>query len=308
MRLNDRLRHRTSRLIGQGFSNQNDRVLSAVGELQCKVSSLLPPKGLNDAEFSIFSQWGEDGIIQHLLATVEILEPVFVEIGVGDYSECNTRFLATQSNWSGLAVDMRSDHVDLISRKELDWRYGIEAVVETVTAGNINQLLRDRGVSRDLGLLSIDVDGQDYWIFSAIEEVDPRIVVIEYNAVFGDEHAVTVPRAVDAALAYRDPTGIWFGASLPALVTRATEKGYVFVGCESHGANAFFVRRDLAEGLPTPSLTDGFRPSRFRTSRSESGSLDLEPSRTAKLRRVERLPLVELPGHRQTTVGEVFGL
>ena len=122
------------------------------------------------------------------------------------------------------------------------------------------------GFTGDIGLISIDVDGIDYWIWDAIDVVSPRIVVIEFNSVFGCDHPVTVPYdpAFDCTVAHS--SRLYFGASLPALVALGKRKGYRFVGCESHGANAFFVRDDVGRKLPRRTARDGYVSSRFRSS------------------------------------------
>ena len=149
--------------------------------------------GFHDAEFSTFSQWGEDGIIQYLLARTDLGDLSFVEFGVESYREANTRFLLMKDNWRGLIIDADSHHIEFIRQSQLAWRHDITAVSTFVTAGNINRLLLDNGKLGDIGLLSIDIDGNDYWVLKAITAVRPRIIICEYNSVFGSRRAVSVP-------------------------------------------------------------------------------------------------------------------
>jgi len=285
-----------------------DPTLLAVGELRSHLNRVHPPAGIKEAEFKVFSQWNEDGILAYLTQAVACPERTFVEIGVQDYAESNTRFLATSGNWSGICIDDGVAHVDFIRRQELDWRYGVIAVSAFVTTDNINKLIRDGGLTGDIGLLSVDVDGQDYWLWDAVTEISPRVVVVEYNAVLGLDAAVTVPQRDDFSIFAAHPSGIYFGASLPALVDLGRRKGYRFVGCESHGANAFFVRDDVCGDLPSLTAEQGFVENRFRTSRSDAGLLDFETDRRTKLRRISDLPLVDVTTGATRSVASVYGV
>jgi hypothetical protein len=250
---------------------------------------------LADYEFKAYSQWGEDGIIQHLIRCVPIAHPVFVEFGVESYTESNTRFLLTQNNWSGLVLDGGGENIATIKKDPIYWRHNLKAVEAFVKCDNINSLLRNNGLTGEIGLLSIDVDGNDYWIWEAIDAVNPAIVIVEYNARFGPERAVTVPYDPTFIRAEAHYSMIYYGASLAALTALGRRKGYAFVGANRAGNNAFFVRRDLKpETLPEITAGDGFVPCQFRESRDESGHLAfLSPAEEAAI--LDRLPLTVVP-------------
>ena len=300
----DRLR----RLLKPKSSVDVDPTLLAIGELRSHLNRVHPPTGIREAEFKVFSQWNEDGILAYLTRAVPRPQRTFVEIGVQDYSESNTRFLATSANWSGICIDNGVAHVEFVRRQGLDWRYGVRAVSAFVTTHNVNKLIRDGGPTGDIGLLSVDVDGQDYWLWEAVIDISPRVVVVEYNAILGLEAAVTVPQQDDFSYFEAHPSGIYFGASLPALVALGRQKGYRFAGCESHGANAFFVRDDVSGALPHLTAEQGFVESRFRTSRSDTGVLDFETDRRAKLRRISDLPLMDVTTGVLGSVASVYEL
>ena len=118
------------------------------------------------------------------------------------------------------------------------------AVEAFVTRDNINALIVWQGIASEIGLLSIDLDGNDYWVWRAIDVVSPAIVVVEYNHRFGRDLAVTIPYDENFKRGGRYPV-YYFGASLKALCLLGGRKGYAFVGCNSAGNNAFFVRKDL---------------------------------------------------------------
>ncbi len=250
---------------------------------------------LRASEFKVFSQWGEDGIIQFLLRHVPVARPLFVEFGVQNFTEANTRFLLTNNNWSGLIMDGSESDIDYVRRDPIYWRYNLKAVRAFVTRENINQLLRDNGVEGEIGLLSIDIDGNDYWVWEQITVVTPAIVVVEYNARFGAERAVTVPYAADFERTRAHHSNIYYGASLAALVALGRRKGYAFVGTNSAGNNAFFVRADLRpETLPEQTPSHGYTASQFRETRDENGRLTFaSPQEEAAI--LHSLPLVEVP-------------
>jgi hypothetical protein len=272
-----------------------ERIQEALGRIEARQLHSLPAQPLHAAEFRAFSQWGEDGIIQHLIRHVPIGRRAFVEFGVQDYRESNTRFLLVNDNWSGVVFDGDASNIQAIQREDLYWRHDLKAQCAFVTRDNINELLRQTDLSGDIGLLSIDIDGNDYWVWEAIDAVSPRIVVCEYNARWGPERAVTIPYDPSFVRGRAHHSMIYYGASLAALRGLGRRKGYAFVGCCSAGNNAFFVRRDvLGNGLRELTAVEGFFPARFREARDERGRLRfLDPVEETKI--LERLPVVELP-------------
>jgi len=247
-------------------------VQEALGRIESRQTSNIKSDNLNDYEFRVFSQWGEDGIIQHLVRNLDIPRKHFVEFGVEDYRESNTRFLLVNNNWSGLVMDAGAANIQRITRDPIYWAYDLKPVQAFITRDNINELLRENDVTGEIGLLSIDIDGNDFWIWQAIDVINPIIVVIEYNHRFGPQAAVTIPYKEKFDRTRTDHAPIYFGASLQALCWLAKRKGYVFVGCSSNGVNAFFVRRDKQ---PTQirelSPEEGYFEGRFSESFDENG-------------------------------------
>lgn len=248
------------------------RVQEALGRIEARQCA--PAPNFAASEFRAFSQWGEDGLIQFLIRQVEIQNQIFVEFGVESYVEANTRFLLTNNNWSGLVIDGSADNVRRIKKSAIYWQHNLKAVEAFVTRENINALLVENGLSGAIGLLSIDVDGNDYWIWQAIDAVTPAILVLEYNARFGAEEAVTVPYDSQFTRARAHHSLVYYGASLRALTQLSKEKGYALVGCNTAGNNAFFVREDLRPAaLPARSVAEAFVPCQFREARGVDGSL-----------------------------------
>lgn len=176
------------------FARQLDSLRLQNGKLLCKeLFSGREIKSLKDAEFQVFSQWGDDGIIQYLIKNTDIQNETFIEFGVQDYTESNTRFLLMNNNWKGLILDSSEPYMKIVKEDPLYWRHDLNAVCAFITTDNVNSLFTDNGFRNNIGLLSIDIDGNDYWVWEKINSVDPDIVIVEYNSVFGFSKAVAVP-------------------------------------------------------------------------------------------------------------------
>jgi hypothetical protein len=249
---------------------------------------------LRDYEFKVFSQWGEDGIIQRLIATVPIANTTFIEFGVEDFSESNCRFLMINDHWRGFVLDASQRAIAKLQSAEWLWKYDLRAKCAVVTRENVNELLQSSGFDRDLGILSIDVDGIDYWLLEALDAFAPRILIMEYNSLFGKERKIAVP--YDASFSRREKhySDLYFGASLPALAHLAAKKGYSLVGTENTGTNAFFVRTDLlGADVKALSVDEAFVESRVRQSRDREGRLDYLPAE-ARFAAIKGLPVVNV--------------
>lgn len=264
-------------------------------------------RALSDVEFRGFSQWGEDGIIDWLMEHLPGIPETFVEFGVEDYRESNTRLLLMLRNWRGLVMDGSADHVMSIKGQDIYWRHDLTAECAFIDKDNINQLIASSGLRGDIGLLSVDIDGNDYWVWEAIEMVRPAVVVCEYNAVFGDVHRISVPYNADFQRTRAHHSNLYFGASLPALTHLGERKGYCFVGTNSNGCNAFFVRKDCAESVVAVIGEIRSYPSRFREARDASGQLTF--ARGAQRADVIRhLPVFDFSIGRARPLAELGGL
>lgn len=281
--------------------NATDRLLMSQGALLKRSTD---QDDFSDHGFKVFSQWDEDGLIQYLIDRCEIPNRVFVEIGVGDYRECNTRFLLFNNRWSGFAFEGTADDVSRIRSSDWYWRYPLEARHAFVTVENINKLFASVGLEGDIGLLSIDVDGVDYWIWKALEIVSPRIVICEYNGIFGPNAAVTVPYSADFDRMRQHYSGLYAGASISALRRLSAEKGYTFVGTNVGGNNAFFVRNDvLSSGRAVPSNRTYVEPL-FREGRRADGSLSYESPKLGR-RLIADMPLIDVRSGQAIRVSDV---
>jgi hypothetical protein len=229
-------------------------------------------ENLQLAEFKVFSQFGDDGIIQFL---ADYLQPpnTFVELGVETYSESNTRFLLLNSNWYGFIVDGSPENMKECQNSYYYWRQGLTAHAGWVTKDNVNDLIKEHGkMSGEIGILNIDLDGNDYWIWEQVSVVNPHIVVMEYNSVFG-LNPWTIPYDESFFRTKAHHSNLFYGVSVKALADLAAKKGYSFVGCNSAGNNAYFVRNDRLKGLKKKTAEEGYVESKFRESLDPAGNL-----------------------------------
>ncbi|MBU1040878.1 MAG: FkbM family methyltransferase [Proteobacteria bacterium] len=260
---------------------------------------------LADAEFKVSSQFGEDGIIEWLVQTLPQGDERFVEFGVENYREANTRFLLQNRNWKGLILDggaglEESLHAD----GELLWRHDLTAASVFITAENIDELLTRHGYTGEIGLLSVDIDGNDYWVLNSIRAVSPRILVVEYNSIFGDRWPVSIPYQPDYTRFAGHHSGLYFGASIQALLHWAGENGYGFAGTCSNGINAFFVRDDLFPQVRDRLAATRSFPSRHRDARDSQGRLAYTGGR-ARTELIMDLPLVRVDTMAPCTLREL---
>jgi len=228
---------------------------------------------LADVEFQVYSQFGEDGIIEWLVTKLDLQNKTFVEFGVENYLEANTRFLLLNRNWTGLVLDGNSKNMEYLRSSSTYWRNDIQAQAAFITVENIRELIERNGFFGPLGILSIDLDGNDYWILKELDGLRPDILILECNPVFGDRHAVTVPYDPKFKRFRSHDSGLLFGASIAALRELAESRGYEFLGTCSNGLNAFFVRADLAPKLAGKLRRRIAWPAIHRDSRTPDGEL-----------------------------------
>ena len=294
-----------------GHSSEFERKLEALQVLQgTGVANInrtrYPFASLAEAEFKVFSQFGEDGILQYLIFESGIMraEQSFIEFGVQDYSESNTRLLLLKDNWRGLILDGSDEHMQKVRRSDLYWRQDLTAVSAWIDRDNINTLIGDSGFSGDVGLLSIDIDGNDYWVWERISVVRPIIVVTEWNSVFGSQHAVSVP--YDPAFnrtAFHYSNLAW-GASIAAFEHLASSKGYALVGSNSAGNNLFFVRNDRLGRIKRFTAQAAYVESRFRDSRNSAGELSFLAG-ACRAQEIIDVPLVDVISNTLTTLRQL---
>ena len=224
-------------------------------------ASLSYPYNLTARRFSLSSQNEEDGIIHAIFDTVGDGSRRFVEIGAGTNGG-NSGFLASECGWSGMMLEASSRRTD-----RLKMRFGpmgVACLTDWAACENINDLILENGCEGEIDLLSIDIDGNDYWIWEAITACSPRLVIIEYNSLFGPDRAVVVPYDPEfdrhqVANTIEGGNLYYFGSSLQALSRLAEQKGYRLILTEPRGVNAFFLRNDVGQEIPACDPSSAYR-------------------------------------------------
>lgn len=254
-------------------SNKATQVLLAM-QYKEMVALHLPMPKFEDVQFRVYSGQGDDGILLFLFSVLGTTNKKCVEIcGGGGYD--NTANLIINHGWNGLFFDGSEKNIrrgQQFYARCADTKVWPPKMVQTwITAENINGLLEKQGYTGEIDLLSLDMDGVDYWVWKAIDCISPRVVVLEYNNALGPDLSVTIPynasfvtdtnsrpkllfhgrRVVNTFVGKKiaDRIDNYYGASLAAFVKLAKQKGYRLVGCERLGYNAFFVRSDIGEEI-----------------------------------------------------------
>lgn len=272
---------------------------------QCEI------KNINETEFKVFSQWGEDGIIQFLINKLPIENKVFIEFGVENYKESNTRFLLMNNNWSGLVIDGDEKNIKYIIKDDIYWKYDLVAKAEFINKENINIIIDDyiknSNFNRNIGLLSIDLDGNDYHIWENIKVIDPIIVICEYNWIFGNKKSLTVPYDNEFNRTKKHYSNLYFGASINALYCLAKKKGYEYLGCTSAGNDAIFVKKPLAEQFLSNIITTPekhFHIQKAKEARNRKGKLTFLRGKD-RLNEIKDLEVLDIESNSFLRIGDI---
>ena len=232
-------------------------------------------KSFKNMEYKIYSQNGEDGLLHFIFSKIGTTNRCFVEFGISSGIECNTANLSINHGWNGLLIDG-----DVNNIKRAKYYYNqlhkiepeqIKIVSNFITAQNIDKIISENCINGKIDLLSIDIDGNDYWVWKAIKSILPRVVVIEYNASLGSEKSVTVNYDPQFDVQKKHKSGWYHGASLAALTKLGNSNGYMLIGCDSTGTNAFYVLKDIAhDNLNEVSVREAFYPDSRRLGKFSS--------------------------------------
>lgn len=244
----------------------------ALGRIEVRQLELLNSMNSNNWEFQVYSQWGEDGIIQFLIKNIEIKNKIFVEFGVETYTEANTLFLLQNDYWKGYVIDGSKSNIEQIQNSEISWRHDLISIYSFITKDNISTIFKTNGIVGEIGILSIDIDGNDYWVWDNIIDLNPCIVIAEYNSLFGATEKVSIPYQEDFVRGGNNPVS-YYGASIAALTHLANNKGYELVASNKAGNNVFFVRKDLLGNLKPLSPQNAYVRAQFKESRNANGDL-----------------------------------
>lgn len=238
------------------YLSVSDTILSYKNELRSK-------------EYHVHSQNGEDGLILYVFSQIGVTNRKFIEFGIGDGTECIAANLLINFGWSGLMIEGSKAYAENATKyynSHPKVQGEVKILNKFITKDNINSLFKEGEIEGEIDLLSIDIDGNDYWVWKAIDVVSPRVVIIEYNATFGKEKAVTIEYDSSFMRLDKHSSGYYYGLSLKAAEKLGKEKGYHLVGCDSEGVNAVFVRNDIHLGnLKVVSSEEAYYEMRVRS-------------------------------------------
>ncbi len=208
-----------------------------------------PLPTFDEVGFRCHSQFEEDGILLYIFSLIGTTNKVCVEMCAGKGIRCNTTNLILNHGWRGFLFDGKRKRVEkgkeYFSRQKGVGLWPPRFMHAWITAETVNEILEGAGVSGEIDLFSLDIDGMDYWVWKALDSVQPRVVVCEVHGGIGPERSLTVPYDPQFVATMQG----YAGASLPAMTKLASEKGYRLVGANRYGLNAFFVRTGIGEDL-----------------------------------------------------------
>jgi len=203
---------------------------------------------LTDTGFKVFSQFEEDGKLLFIFSVIGMDNKQFIEIGSNDGVNSNCANLFFNFGWYGLFIDSDKWNIkrgkNFYTKYPNPWQYKPTFVCEKATRENINQLISNHGFSGDVALLSIDIDGEDYWIWDAITVINPKVVVMETHNEFGLNNIVVPYQST-----YPKKHPAYHGASPVAMAKLANKKGYRLVGANELGFNFIFIKNGIADTL-----------------------------------------------------------
>lgn len=213
---------------------------------------LLPAEALpalSDVGFKVFSQFEEDGLLLYIFALIGTTNKQAVELCAGNGEECMAANLVVNHGWNALLFD-GDENLAAHSRKFYSshvntWLYPPKIVQAWITRENINSLISDNGVSGEIDLFSLDMDGNDYWVFQALNVISPRVIICETHNVIPPDRALTVPYKEDFSRDLTLPD--YCSVSLLAMQKLCKEKGYRLIGGHRYGFNAIFMRNDVGQ-------------------------------------------------------------
>ena len=225
---------------------------------------------ISETGFRVFSQFEEDGLLLFIFSIIGMDKKIFVEIGSDDGVNSNSANLYFNFGWHGLFVDGNPKSIErgkrFFDKYPHTWFYKPKFKCAMITRENVNQIIKEAGIDGEIGLLSIDIDGNDYWVWDAINVISPQVVIIETHNEFGLRNIV-VP--YDADYSYPGKHPVYHGASPVAMHKLAVKKGYRLVGANEMGSNFIFVRKGLADDvlpevsveslLRHPSVQEGYK-------------------------------------------------
>jgi hypothetical protein len=268
------LKKKLSKVLRRIFAEEYEKKLLIKGKLlSLKHKKKKKIKNLADIEFRVFSQWGEDGIIDWIISQFKKIPKNFLEIGTEDYRESNTRFLLINKNWDGHLIDCDKNAIKNIKSQRIFWKHNLKATDAFLTTKNVNRIISRLKLPKMIGIISIDIDGIDYWILKKIKNLKPAIFICEYNGIFGKLRKVSVPNKDYFSRGEEHYSNLYYGASIKAFQD-LLKNDYFFLGTNSAGNNAFFVKKNYRNIFKNKIKDYKIFNTKFRESRNRNKKLN----------------------------------
>ena len=220
------------------------------------------PNQIKKHEVKIFSQSGEDGIIQFILSKIKSKNTSFVEFGCENYMESNTRFLLFNNNWRGLIIDSNIENINEVKESYYFWKHELTAICSFICKENIREIISKNGFEKNLGILSIDIDGNDYWILKELKDISPDIIICEYNSLLGSQKSVTLKYDKNFKRENNSINKINYGVSIQAIHKILKDK-YILVYGNSFGNNVFYVNKKYEELIEEKTVEECYKEISF---------------------------------------------
>lgn len=260
---------------------------------------------LSEIEYKVFSQWGEDGIIDWVTSKLKDIPKSFLEIGTENYNESNTRYLLQNKNWTGYIVEGNKKAVEEIKKNRIFWKYNLTVKNAFINSTNINQILKKIKIPKKIGLLSIDIDSIDYWVLKELKYVIPVIIVCEFNPLFGKKKLVTVPNKKNFIRTKEHFSNLYYGASIKAFQSLLKKNGYIFIGTNTAGNNAFFIKKNYSKNVLNLIKKKKIFESQFRESRNKQNKLNFL-NKKESLNQIKNKTIYDLEVKRTKKISQLF--
>lgn len=295
-----------SEKIRNMFSEEYEKKLFLEGQkLSISNSKKKIINDFSEIEYRVFSQWGEDGIIDWIISRLKKIPKIFLEIGTEDYRESNTRYLLQKRNWDGFLIEGDKTAVKKIKKNRIFWKYNINIINSFVNSSNINLLLKKNHIPKKIGILSLDIDSTDYWVLKNLNYTSPSIIICEFNPLFGIKKKITVPNKNEFIRNKEHFSNLYYGASVKAYQDLLKKKSYVFIGTNTAGNNAFFIKKNLSKYLIKNIKVKKIFPSKFRESRDKNNKLSFIDKKSS-INLIKNKKVYDLSINKIKTIQEIF--
>ena len=273
--------------------------------LSIKHSKFKKIKDISNVEFRVFSQWGEDGIIDWLTNQVPNIPKNFLEIGTEDYKESNTRFLLINKNWNGILIEGNENDVKKIKNDRIYWKHNIKIINKFINLSNIDSILNNLDFKNKFGLISLDIDGIDYWILKKLKKLKPVIFICEFNPIFGHKQMITVPYKKSFNRHKEHYSNSYFGTSIAA-IQNLLKKDYLFIGSNSAGNNGFFINKNYNKFFYNKIKNYKIFESKYRENRNKKNKLTFF-NKDESIQTIKNKKILDIKKNKILKIHDLFG-